>query len=355
MKNRRITVLMTLLISILVLMNFNGVPVDAEGEIPVKVMIFSMFEVGDYRGDFAGEFQHWVEEYDLDMNSVEVKGAYGPVLYNDRGVAGTVIGVGKSNTAASVAAILLDPRFDFSDTYFLTSGCSGTPPDVGTLGSVFWAPWVVDYDLAHRMSPDEGDPVQPLECNPELYPNQCKMEADEEEGVTEYATYAYKLNEKLVQWAFELSQDAELVDSSAAEEYRNRYPQETARRDPFVALGTTITGDTYFHGPGLSEQAQEIVDWYGAGTYSTTQMEDYATALTLKRFGYLDRYLSKRSVVNFDQPYPEQTSQSSLEANSGGFSIGMENALRAGKPVVDHILANWSTWKDGVPELPEDK
>ncbi|MEF8836383.1 MAG: purine nucleoside permease [Candidatus Bipolaricaulota bacterium] len=354
MRKRTISFL-AVLMSMLVLVSVSGVLAEVEEEISVKVMIFSMFEIGDYRGDFAGEFQHWVEEYNLDQNSLEVKGAYGPVLYNDKGVAGTVIGIGKSNAATSVTAILLDPRFDFSQTYFLTSGCSGTPPEVGTLGSVFWAPWVVDYDLTHRMSPSEGDPVQPLECNPELYPHQCKLDASGKKGVTEYETYAYKLNEKLVKWALDLSKNAELADSSAAKEYRNRYLQETARRDPFIDIGTTITGDTYFHGPGLSEQAQEIVNWYNAGTYSTTQMEDYATALALERFGYLDRYLSKRSVVNFDQPYPDQTTQSSLEANSGGFSIGMENALRAGKPVVDHIIENWETWANGVPDLPSDE
>lgn len=150
---------LAVLMSMLVLVSVSGVLAEVEEKISVKVMIFSMFEVGDYRGDFAGEFQHWVEEYNLDQNSLEVKGVYGPVLYNYKSVAGTVIGIGKSNTATSVTAVLLDPRFDFSQTYFLTSGFSGTPPDVRTLGSVFWAPWVVDYDLTHRMSPSEGDPV----------------------------------------------------------------------------------------------------------------------------------------------------------------------------------------------------
>lgn len=105
-----------------------------------------------------------------------------------------------------------------------------------------------------------------------------------------------------MKWDLDLSKKVELANSSAAQEYRNRYLQETARRDPFINIGTTITGDTYFHGPGLYEQAQEIVGWYNAGTYSGAQMEDYATALVLERFGYLDRYLSKRSVVNFDLP-----------------------------------------------------
>ncbi|VUT26296.1 MAG: Purine nucleoside permease (NUP) [Candidatus Methanolliviera sp. GoM_asphalt] len=106
---------------------------------PVKAIIFAMFEVGDYRGDFPGEFQYWVEGFNLDQHQVEVPGAYAPVLYNDDGIYGTAIGVGKSEAAASVTAVLVDPRFDFSEAYFITSGCAGAPPSVGTLGTVFWA------------------------------------------------------------------------------------------------------------------------------------------------------------------------------------------------------------------------
>lgn len=350
----RVSLLVMFLASFLLITSFVAAA-QADERIPIKVLVFSMFEIGENRGDFAGEFQHWVEGFNLNQNKVQIKGAFGPVLYNDNGVAGTVIGVGKSKAAASVTAVLSDPRFDFSHTYFLSSGCAGTPPDVGTLGSVFWAPWVVDYDLAHRMSPSEGDPVQQLECNSELYPHQCKLDAKGEQGVTEYETYAYKLNEKLWQWAYQLSKNVELADSQAAEEYRNRYAEKTARKDPFVGIGTTVTGDTYFHGPGLSEQAQEITDWYNAGTYSTTEMEDYAVALVLKRFGYLERYLNERDVVNFDQPYPGQTTQSSLEASSGGFSIGMKNAWKAGKPVVTYIVENWNTWKQEIPEPPTEE
>lgn len=323
----------------------------AKDKIEVKVMIFAMFEIGNYRGDFPGEFQYWVEGFNL-VHQVEVTGAYGPVLYNDDGVCGTVIGVGKSNAATSVAAVLLDPRFDFSKAYFITSGCAGTPPSIGTLGAVFWADWVVDYDLGHRMSPNEGTPFQPLECSPATNPR-CRLCCPEwDKSCVEYKPYAYKLNEDLVAWAYYLSKDIELADSEAARNYRVLYTEEAAQRAPFVGVGTTVCGDCYFHGPGLSNEAQYICDLYGAGTYSTTEMEDYATATVLARFGYLDRYLSERDVVNFDQPHPGQTTQESLEASSGGFLIGMENAWRAGSVVVNHIVQNWEVWKVGVPEPP---
>jgi len=341
------TAMMTVVVSIA--WTFMGLTQD---KIEVKVMIFAMFEIGDYRGDFPGEFQHWVEGLDF-VQWFEVAGAYGPVLCNNNGVCGTVIGVGKSEAATSITAVLLDPRFDFSKAYFITSGCAGTPPSVGTLGAVFWADWVVDYDLGHRMWPDEGTPFQPLECNPATNPK-CVLcgTCPEGESCIEYEPRAYKLNEDLVAWAYCLSKDVELADSEAAQSYRALYTEEAARRTPFVGIGTTVCGDCYFHGPGLSKEAQYICDLYGAGTYSTTEMEDYATATVLARFGYLNRYLSLRDVVNYDQPHPGQTTQESLESSSGAFQIGMENAWRAGSIVVNYIVANWGVWEKGVPEPP---
>jgi purine nucleoside permease len=120
-------------------------------KIKVKVMEFSMFEIEDYTGDYPGEFQRWYERCWPDGENIEVEGAFAPVFYNDNGVCGTIIGVGKSMAAASVTAILSDPRFDFSKAYFITSGCAGTPPSVGTVGAVFWADYVVDYDTGQPL------------------------------------------------------------------------------------------------------------------------------------------------------------------------------------------------------------
>ena len=344
-------VLVVVLALSFVLSSFTFVALAQSKPIQVKVMIFAMFEVGKYRGDFPGEFQYWVEGFNLDQHQIKVPGAYAPVFYNDNGVCGTVIGMGKSNAAASVMTILRDPRFDFSHAYFITSGCAGSPPSVGTLGAVFWANWVVDYDTGHRMSPNEGTAFQPLQCNPVTNPN-CKLQCTKDnQKCKQYKAYAFQLNKKLVMWAYNLSKNAQLVDCKAAQTYRAYYPEKAARRSPFIGIGTTVCGDCYFHGPGLSKEAQYICDLYHAGTYSTTEMEDYATALVLARFGYLNRYLSERDVVNFDQPHPGQTTQQSLDGSSGAFKIGMENAYLAGAPVVQYIINNWDVWKEGVPNL----
>lgn len=122
---------------------------------PVKVKVFvaAMFEIGQNTGDRAGEFQHWYERYWKGATPVAVPGALQPVYCNADGVCGAVLGMGKVNSSSSMQAILLNPKFDFSQAYYVISGVAGTPPQRGTIGEVSWATWLVDYDLGHRWAP----------------------------------------------------------------------------------------------------------------------------------------------------------------------------------------------------------
>ena len=338
---RKLKVLVVIIMLAILVSIFVGISQAEEltEKIEVKVMMFAMFEVGKNMGDDPGEFQFWYEEYWPEGKSVEVEGASNPVFYNDNGVCGSVIGWGKLDAATSVMAILSDSQFDFSEAYFITSGCAGTPPSVGTLGAVFWADWVVDYDLGHRWSPKEGIPCWMP------FGGECEYGWD----LTTAGNWGYKLNEDLVVWAYDISKDVELIDSEEAKNYRMLYTEEAARRKPFVGIGTVMCGDCYFHGPGLSKEAKYICDFYGTSTYSATTVEDVGSATALFKKGYLGRYLVIRDIVNFDQPHPGQTTQESLMATSGGFILGMVNGYRVGTVVVDHIIQNWDTWKYGVP------
>ncbi len=320
---------------LLVLLIATGASADV---IRPKIFVFTMFEVGANTGDFAGEFQHWYERYFKDATPVSIRGAFAPVYCSASGVCGTIIGVGKANAAATITAILSDPRFDFSSTYFLTSGCAGTPPEQGTLGSVFWSDCVVDYDLGQRWSPldvtDRAPVFQPLD------------------GTAKKTVL--RLDPLLTKWVYHLSRTVPLDDSVDAALYRLRYREEQAQRKPFVGIGTTVTSDTWWHGRTLSREASYICTLYKAGTYVTTQMEDSAVALVLKRYGVLGRYMIARDVVNFDRPHAGQTPKESLAAPNGSFSIGMKNGFRAGAVVVDYIVDNWAVWEKGVPPLPAD-
>jgi purine nucleoside permease len=308
---------------------------------PVKVKVFaaSMFEIGKNTGDRAGEFQHWYERYWKDSDPVAVKGALNPVYCDADGVCGSVLGMGKVSSSASMQAILLDPNLDFSQAYFIISGVAGTPPARGTIGEVNWGSWLVDYDLGHRWAPEEGEPGAPTFMPRKGY-----------ESVR-----LFRLNPDLVAWAMRLTADTPLKDSDAARAYRQRYPQDAARRAPFVGTGTHMTGDTFFHGPGMSEQAQYIAKLYGADDYVITEMEAAAITLVIKRLHGDNRVMSLRGAVNYDQGSPGETTLQHLDPapgqTAGGFAETVENVAAVGSRMVNHIVSQWDTWRDGVPAL----
>ncbi|MDI3383094.1 purine-nucleoside phosphorylase [Xenophilus aerolatus] len=312
---------------------------QAQSPVRVKVFVAAMFEIGQNTGDRAGEFQHWYERYWKDAKPIAVPGALGPVYCNADGVCGAVLGMGKVNSSSSMQAILLNPRFDFSQAYYVISGVAGTPPSRGTIGEVNWATWLVDYDLGHRWAPEENTAGAPT-----FMPRK---------GYEEYRRF--QLNPQLVGWAMKLSADTPLKDADSARTYRLRYPDAAARRAPFVGTGTHMTGDTFFHGPGMSKQAQYIAKLYGADDYVITEMEAAAITLVIKRTHGTDRVMSLRGAVNFDQGSPGETTLQHLDPapgqTAGGFAETVANIEAVGSRVVDHIVANWPQWQGGVPPL----
>jgi purine nucleoside permease len=309
----------------------------AQEPVKVKVFIGAQFEIGKLTGDKAGEFQHWYDGYLTNAEEYQVRGAERSVWVNKEGVAGSVLGMGKVRSSSSMTAILADPRFDFSDTYFIITGCAGTPPGVGTVASVFWADYLVDYDLGHRWGASEvpaGDPLFSVRKGYE-------------------AVRTIEINPVLVQRAFDITKDTPLLDSEKSQEYRKNYPQKAAQRSPFVAVGTHVASDTFFHGPTLSKEAQYVCDINNAGTYVITEMEGVAVGYVIKKFGHGDRILSLRTAVNFDQGNPNESTLEHLDPEPGnypgGFSTGIQNAYNVGSRFVNEVVANWDSWKTDVP------
>lgn len=315
---------------------------DETKPIKVKVFVGSMFEIGQNTGDKAGEFQFWYERYFTKSQPITVKGALSPVYCNDDGVCGSVLGMGKVASSASVQAIILDPRFDMSQTYFVLSGVAGTPPQQGTIGDVNWGSWLIDYDLGHRWAPEEGEKDAPVFMPRKGYEK----------------IRVFQLNPTLTAWAMKLTANTALKDSESARDYRMRYPQDAARKSPSVHSGTHMTGDTFFHGPGLSAEAQYIAKLYGADDYMITEMEAAAIAQVINRTLGDQRILSLRGSVNFDQGNPNETTLEHLDPapgqTAGGFAETVENITTVGGQMVDYIVSHWSDWENGVPALPKE-
>ena len=119
--------------------------------LPVKVVVVTMFERGADEGDAPGEFQFWKERRDLDRRIPLPQGHHALYYNPETQILGMVPGVGTANAAATTMAVGLDPRFDFSQAYWLVAGIAGIDPEDASIGSAAWSAYLVDGDLGHEI------------------------------------------------------------------------------------------------------------------------------------------------------------------------------------------------------------
>ena len=311
-----------------------------DGKIDVKVLILPKFENGEMSGDFPGEAQYYYEAYVEGGEEYDIPGGMaGSKLYYKDGVALYVTGMGKVNTALSLNSILLDPRFDFSDCYFFSTGCAGSAVGSTVMGDVFVITAAIDYDLGHHADSREmSDPSRATWFHDPSYDSS-----------------SYKiLDQDLMAKIYDLVKDTELETTEKTKAFM-AYTfdnAEWATRDPMVLRGTTVSGDNYWKGSYDHQNAVFQCETYNVpDPFALTEMEDVALAVVLDRFGLLDRYIIIRDSVNmdvfmnganpeilWDDSIDEQLSdENSIEA-ADIFATAMENNLKVGSIVVDAIL-----------------
>jgi len=300
-----------------------------------KIVLFTAFQNQD---DEVDEVTAWRSHLDF-SEEISVPGIEDPVYFDtDREIALVVTSIGNVEAAITVNTLVTSSLVNCEDSYFLTVGSAGTSPEVGTLGSVFINDCILDWNQKHRWSPADSQsdtaPIRPFSFK--STDEVCK-----------------RLNPSLVATAHEIGSSVELADSSAIRSHRKRYPHSPARSKPTVAVGTSVSGSEFWHGATCSSQAQYLADGYSAGTYSTTEMEGFGTAVALERHGLLDQYLSIRGISNFDRPLPGQDINESISQNSLALEVCLENVYRVGSSIISTILTDWELWRDGVPSPSE--
>jgi len=175
------------------------------------VLVLPAFTDAEYTGD-ASELDPWLDQYEFDR-TVDIEGVVYPLRFDsETNLALTPTGIGKSAAATTVSALAAGDC-DLSETTILSVGIAGCRPAAGTLGSVFIADYVVDWDIKLRIGETTG-PMQWL--------------VDE---------YAWQLDETLVERADVAARQVELVDSAAAQTIRDRYDDS---RQPTVDVGPTV-------------------------------------------------------------------------------------------------------------------
>jgi purine nucleoside permease len=242
----------------------------------------------------------------------------------------------------------LDPRFDFSQAYWLIAGIAGGNPDRISLASAAWARWVVDGDLSYEIDPREMPPdwttgYVPLRKTHPFEPPAAPLDGQ-----------VYELNPDLAQWAYDLTRSVPLADSAVLQEIRSNFDGAAAQRPPFVTLGDEISSSTYWHGKLSNAWASQWVSYFtgGKAQFATTAMEDTGTLQSLKYLAqagriHWQRILVLRTVSNFDQqPRGMSAADSLAHQRVGTYSAylpSLEAAYTAGHVVVNALLAHWPT------------
>jgi purine nucleoside permease len=322
-----------------------------------KILTVAMEQNGNPQTTNSGEASAWVQRDQLNQ-LVEISGGNGPVYCNAACDHCLVItGVGVVNATATIMALGLSDKFDLHNTYIMVAGTAGTAPSMATIGAAAWAEYIVYGGLVEGMDPREsGFDWQYLLARLGCTTPWC------DEGAYVVGTEVYQLNATLREWAFRLSEGVPLDDNAQAEQSRIMYPQENARRKPFVTKCDALSSATFWAGTRMSDWAAWWVSQQtkGGGAYCMAAFEDTGTLTALTRLAAsgrvdLQRVMVLRAASDFDQQHPGQTALQSLQASlsdeTGGEDLATENLYRVGSVVNQYIIQHWNEWEKGVPPL----
>ena len=331
------------------------VSVEVAEKRPVKVVVVTMFEIGEDTGDRAGEFQLWKER----RNLTEVLPFHGwrDLHYDpEDDLLVMVTGIGTARSASAVMALGMDDRFDLTDAYWLVVGIAGIDPEDAPVGSAAWAEYLVDGDLGHHIDSREIPDDWPFGYFPRY--TMGPFDPDRPDPTGEL----YRLNPGLTEWAFQLTKDVEIPDDASVARERALYTEHPkAQGKPIVLKGDHIAALTFWHGAILNDWANQLVSYWtdGKANMVTSAMEDTGSYLSLSwldKIGKVDkdRVMVLRTGSNYTMQPPTRTAAENLLKETKGYKyagleVAIEAGYRVGSVVIDEIIGNWDRYRDTVP------
>ncbi len=333
-----------MLLAVFASKSFGASPQKTNAKIVVKTLIVTFFQ--HERDALATQ---------LSLNKeIKFPQGYMPILTDGNGTFLLTTGVGNSMAASSFMALGMDSRFDFSKAYIILSGIAGGDPEKISLGSVVIQDYIVSGDLKYYI--DERE--KPSKWGHGYFP--IGKSVPYQKPVIEGGKYNthYKLNSKLVKWAYSTVKDVQLTKESqkllARKNLFKQYPN--AQKKPMVAIGSGLDTETFWHGKKMNDWAVKWVDYYtkGDGKFTTSAMEGVgimqsATFLHKAKILNKNRIISLRSISNFTQQSEDQTAYESLfDATNGysGFIDSLKNLAIVAESINKNIHSNWDTMKN---------
>jgi purine nucleoside permease len=338
----------------------------AEKPIEVKVIVVANFEPGADTGDAPGEFQLWAEREQL-TEAIPFKGGLHPLMRNKEGLYGIVWGAtGRMFGSASeqLAAMVLDPRFDFSKTYWLLTGISGGDPELAPVGSAAWARWVINGDPMREFDDREipADWPYGLFAIGASKPNELPNDPNSFGAITDPAhlSMALPLNQGLAYWAYGMTKIVKIPDSAIMKKERKAWAGfPNAQKPPVVLMGETLGALRYWHGEKRTQWARDWVKLWtgGKGVFAMSNMESQTIAgglYSLSKAGLvdMDRVMVLRTASNFTMPPPDVSATKSVGEEEAGQLGAYEANYVVGIPVVRELMKNWTKYRDAIPSAP---
>ena len=336
---------------------------NPQSQLPVKIVLVTMFEIGDDLGDAPGEFQFWRERRNL-YQKIDFPHSHHDLFYNPNSqILGLVTGIGTAKAASATMALGLDDRFNLSKAYWLVAGIAGIDPEDASIGSVVWSSVLVDGDLGYEIDSRE----MPRDWSTGYFSFKTKEPFAQPRPELPMGE-VFMTNTGLRDWAFELTKNLELMDSSEFQALREAYVDHpAAMRPPFVLTGGHLAAMTYWHGALKNAWANELVRYWSDGeanfvTSATEETGTFQSITYLDNAGLVDktRFLVLRGGSNFTMQPPTLTAAQSLLRESDGYAgleASLENVYLAGSVVIDELLTGWDQYSENVPTaegLPEN-
>jgi len=327
-------------------------------KIAPKIIILSLFEP---TGGIPGEQTLFKERLNF-TESYEVPGTMGKLYINNDGVGALLLGIGATKPAISLMVLGYDNRFDLRHTYFLIAGIAGADPHVTSIGSIAWARFAVDGNLAFEIDSREIPDHWPTGLFPLGANEPYEMPSRGEDGVF-LKDEVFELNNELKNWAYNLTKDVLLQDSEGMQESRALYTETpAAMKAPSVLLGDVLASERFWHGKYFNDWAQRWVKLWteGQGTFTMSTMEEMGALRgfkVLEEQGKLEfnRVMVVRSASNFCMQPPSKTAVENLSPEASeedrfpAYLPSLENLNRVASVVLDDIVANWDSHETQIP------
>ena len=157
------------------------------------------------------------------------------------------------------------------------------------------------------------------------------------------------MNLVLVNWAYELTKDTQLLEDAPMKTLRTLYMGEAGTRSgPTVHIGANLATEIFWHGAKMDAWAHRWTTFETDGVthLGTTAENDSGTMLALQSLtqqGKADwnRAVLLRTASNFDQPPPGVTAAQSFETEKHGAYTAYLPALEAAYSVGHRVVAEW--------------